>query len=96
MNDKDFQDLLDEIDSMSVDEYNEFHEKALKMKESGFFINVSDEECTVSVEQDFGLAIKGTFTVTDNLTIDSQFAAFYMAATEYPTCNGDKIWPEAA
>lgn len=32
MDEKDFQDLLNEIDSMSVEEYNNFHEKALKMK----------------------------------------------------------------
>ena len=32
MDEKDFQDLLSEIDSMTVEEYNEFHEEVLKMR----------------------------------------------------------------
>lgn len=96
MDEKDFQDLLNEIDSMSIEEYNQFHEEALKMKNSGLSIKIPEEECIVPSDQDFELAITGTFTVTDTFTIDSQFAAFYMTATESQTCNGDKIWPEAA
>lgn len=96
MNEKDFQDLLNEIDSMSIEEYNNFHEEALKMKNSGLSIKVSDKECTVSGEQDFKFAITGTFSITDTFTIESQFAAFYMTATNCQTCNGDRICPEAA
>lgn len=48
MNDKDFQELLNEIDSMSIDEYNEFHEKALKMKqERKVFNKRCDKKCIV-------------------------------------------------
>lgn len=32
MDENDFKDLLNEIDSMDIEEYNKYHEKALEMK----------------------------------------------------------------
>lgn len=46
MNEKDFQDLLAEIDSMSIEEYNKFHEEALKMKASGISIEENNSKET--------------------------------------------------
>lgn len=34
MDENDFKDLLNEIDSMDIEEYNKYHEKALEMKKS--------------------------------------------------------------
>lgn len=38
MNEKDFQDLITEIDNMTVEEYNKFHKESVKMKEKKFRI----------------------------------------------------------
>ena len=38
MNEKDFKELLIEIDNMSIKEYNNYHEKAQKMKQSKIFV----------------------------------------------------------
>ena len=96
MDKKDFQDLLNEIDSMSVEEYNNFHEKALKMKDTGVYITIPEKECSVSINQNSKWTLIGTFSINETLTIDSQFIAFYMTATRSLTHNGDKVWPEAA
>lgn len=58
MNENDFQDLLNEIDSMSIEEYNNFHKEALKMKNSKFSIKVSDKEYIASDEQDLNFINK--------------------------------------
>lgn len=44
MDEKDFQELLDEIDTMSTEEYNEYHKKAIKMKKSDLTIQESSQE----------------------------------------------------
>ena len=36
MDENDFKDLLNEIDSMDIEEYNKYHEKALEMKKMGW------------------------------------------------------------
>lgn len=41
MREEDFLDLLKEIETMSIEEYNTYHKQALKMRESCFYIQDS-------------------------------------------------------
>ena len=101
MNETDFQDLLAEIDSMSIEEYNKFHEEALRMKESRIYIELlgelSESKDNVSFSSEY--TIHESFSTKSSLLIDSQFAAFYRTADTGLTeneSNGERIWPEAA
>lgn len=97
MNEKDFRDLLNEIDSMSIEEYDKFHDKALRMKEVGLYINEMYEQPVFDPE--FETAMSGTFSTRNNFSINSRFSAAYMPVTETfaeAKNYGDKIWPEAA
>lgn len=95
MDEKDFQDLLNEIDSMSIEEYNKYHEKALKMKETGLYICLEKFINPVLPSPIF----KGTFSTEITLDVDSQFSAAYMKVDELITNienQGEIIWAEAA
>lgn len=95
MDEKDFQDLLEEIDSMSVEEYNKFHEEAIKMKQSRVFIRLSEDY----VDSKYEITIVGSFSTENTLCINSKFTAVYIMLKEFlPNIEieGDGIWAEAA
>ena len=100
MNEKDFQDLLAEIDSMSIEEYNKFHEEALKMKASRIYIEIPEElsEPKTSFSSEYTISVP--FSTKNSFLINSQFAAFYKTVdnkilTDIES-SGDEIWQKAA
>lgn len=90
MDEKDFFDLLNEIDSMSVKEYNKFHKKALKMKETGLFIsdNILNE-----------ITLSDAFSTEYCILENSQFSGNYINANDMCiniNYIGEEIWETAA
>lgn len=66
MDKKDFQDLLKEIDSMSIEEYCKWHEKAQKMENKKIIENVCTDKCKHAryiKEGDFICAITKNVTI---------------------------------
>lgn len=51
MKEEDFLSLLNEIEAMSIEEYNEYHKQALKMRESCIYIQDSFTETFQNVEK---------------------------------------------
>lgn len=99
MDEKDFQDLLNEIDSMSIEEYNKYHEKALKMKETGVYICLEKFNNPVLPSPIFEEPVSGSFSTENTLDVNSQFSAAYMKVDELITNierKGEIIWAEAA
>lgn len=76
MNERDFSDLLMEIDTMTVDQYKKYHEIANRMKKSNYFIsdiqifNISSvQNISLSISSEFmSNSTMGLYSAVENLS----------------------------
>ena len=87
MKEEDFLSLLNEIEAMSIEEYNEYHKEAQKMRESCFYIQDSFIEYELT-------------EIIDNQLVDSHMITksnYVLESSDISqTIGDDNIWPTAA